>query len=47
MPGVFGSLPKVTRARTSEDGRTVIIEYADPAFVSELLALVREAGACP
>lgn len=36
IPLVFGSLPKVTRARTSEDGQLVIVEDAAPAFVSKL-----------
>ncbi|GAA4613593.1 hypothetical protein GCM10023108_14780 [Saccharopolyspora hordei] len=35
VPFVAGSLPRITRARTSDDGGSVIVEDPHPAFVAQ------------
>ncbi|MFF5989858.1 hypothetical protein [Prauserella flavalba] len=36
VPFVLGSLPRLTRAQTSPDGASVVIENPSPAFTAEL-----------
>jgi hypothetical protein len=38
MPFVLGSLPRITRARTSEDGRSVVVTDPHPIFVETATA---------
>jgi hypothetical protein len=46
-PFVLASLPRITQARTSDDGAAVLVRDAHPEFAAEVLAAVDRSGQHP